>query len=248
MQIDVVLTPRLMASHLEDALCVVIDVLRATTTIVTALAHGAREVRPFTTPAEAKRNAGDGDAAYLLGGERNGLRIPGFHLGNSPLEYLDANQISGRTIFFTTTNGTPALRWAYRGSARPVYLAALVNMSAASAAIAKAAVDYDLKSILLICAARHGQAALEDTYCAGLLLPRLQSELINYKISPELTDGAQLAAGYAAANAEPPLAVLAAGKHGRYLESLGFADDLEYASQLDIYDIVPYYNGQHIII
>jgi 2-phosphosulfolactate phosphatase len=206
-------------------------------------------VRPCTTAAEARRCAkSENDISFLLGGERGGLRIPGFHLGNSPAEYLDSRKISGRVIYFSTTNGTPALRRAYKGSVRPVYLAALVNISAVSSVIIRAAMNNALKSILLICAGRHGRASLEDTYCAGLTVPRLQSELAEYGISPEPSDAAIMAAEYSRMNAENPLAVLAASEHGRYLESIGFADDLEYASRMDIYDIVPYYDGQRIII
>ena len=249
MKIDVVLTPRLLPPRFEDALCVVIDVLRATTTIVAALANGASEVRPCITAAEARRRAkSENDIPFLLGGERRGLRIPGFHLGNSPAEYLDANKISGRVIYFSTTNGTPALRRAYKGSTRPVYLAALVNMSAVSSIIIRAAMKNALKKIFLICAGRHGKASAEDTYCAGLIVPRLQSGLAEYGISPEPSDAAILAAEYSRMNVENPLAVLAASEHGRYLESIGFADDLEYASRKDIYDIVPYFDGQRIII
>jgi 2-phosphosulfolactate phosphatase len=249
MKIDVVLTPRLLPPRFEDALCVVIDVLRATTTIVTALANGASEVRPCITAAESRRSAkSENDIPFLLGGERRGLRIPGFHLGNSPAEYLDSSKISGRVIYFSTTNGTPALRRAYKGSAGPVYLAALVNFSAVSSVIIRAAMNNASKKIFLICAGRHGKASLEDTYCAGLIVPRLQSGLAEYGISPEPSDAAILAAEHSRMNVENPLAVLAASEHGRYLQSIGFADDLEDASRKDIYDIVPYFDGQRIII
>jgi len=249
MKIDVVLTPRLLPPRFEDALCVVIDVLRATTTIITALANGAREVRPCITAAEARRCAkSEENTPFLLGGERGGLRIPGFHLGNSPIEYLDSSQISGRVIYFSTTNGTPALRRVYRGSARPVYLGALVNLSAVSAAIVRAAVSDAIKRILLFCAGRHGSPSLEDLYCAGLMVPQLQSAFAKSGISPELSDATISAAEYSRINREKPLAVLAASEHGRYLKSIGFAADLGYASQLDKYGIVPYFNGNRIII
>jgi 2-phosphosulfolactate phosphatase len=247
MKIDVILTPRLLPPRFEDAICVVIDVLRATTTIVTALAHGASEVRPCLTAAEAKRYAASaGNTPFLLGGERRGRRIPGFHLGNSPIEYLDSGKISGRVIYFSTTNGTPALRRAYRGSARPVYLGALVNLSAVSTAMVRTAVSDAIKRIFLICAGRHGEPSLEDWYCAGLLVPRLRSELAKCGISPELGDATISAAEYASMNRGKPLAVLAASEHGRYLKSIGFAADLEYASQIDKYHLVPLFDGNRI--
>jgi len=249
MKIDVVLTPRLLSTRFEDAICVVIDVLRATTTIVTALANGAREVRPCVTAAEARRYAKSGDnVPSLLGGERRGLRIPGFHLGNSPIEYLDSRKISGRVIYFSTTNGTPALRRAFQGSARPVYLGALVNLSAVSAVTVRAAMSNAIERILLVCAGRRGEPSPEDTYCAGLIAPRLQSEFAKSGISPELSDAAISAAEYSRANWEKPLAVLNSSEHGRYLINIGFAADLEYASQIDKYHIAPCFDGNRIII
>jgi len=248
MKIDIVLTPRLLPPRFEDAICVVIDVLRATTTIVTALANGAREVRPCLTAAEARHHAKSGDnIPLLLGGERRGLRIPGFHLGNSPIEYLDSGKISGKAIYFSTTNGTPALRRAFRGSARPVYLGALVNLSAVSTVTIEAAASNAIRKIFLVCAGRHGEPSLEDTYCAGLLVQRLQSESVKSGIPPELGDAAISAAEYAGMNREKPLAVLSASEHGRYLESIGFAADLEFASQIDKYHVVPRFDGKRII-
>ncbi len=249
MKIDIVSTPRLLPVGFNDALCVVIDVLRATTTIITALAHGASEVCPCITGAEARRRAqSENSISFLLGGERRGLRIPGFHLGNSPLEYLDSNKMAGKVIYFSTTNGTPALRQAFRGSARSVYLAALVNLSAASTAVAKAAANKTVKKILLICAGRLSQPALEDFYCAGLMAQRLKSEFADSDILPELSDAAIPAAEYSMMNLEKPLAVFTATEHGRYLKDIGFAADLEFASQIDKYDIVPHFDGKRIII
>jgi 2-phosphosulfolactate phosphatase len=249
MKIEIVLIPRLLSPRLKDTLCAVIDVLRATTTVITALANGAREVHPCTTVAEARRSANSrADLPFLLGGERNGLRIPGFHLGNSPIEYLDPDTISGKTIYFATTNGTPTLQRAYKSSLRPVYLAALVNLSAASTAIANTAMKNAPEQILLICSGRQGQLTLEDLYCAGLMAQHLQSELSRAGIPVELSDATLSAAEYARPNREKPLAVLTNSEHGRYLSSIGFAADLEFASQMDKYDIVPCYDGSKITV
>jgi len=249
MKIDVVLTPRLLPPNSGDAICVVIDVLRATTTVITALASGALEVHPFPTSTAARRGAESaGNIPFLLGGERKGLRIPGFHLGNSPLEYLDSGQISGRAIYFSTTNGTPALHRAFQSSNRPVYLGALVNLSAVSLAVAHAAMNNALRSIFLVCAGRHGKPSLEDLYCTGLLAQKLCSEFAASEMSPELSDTTLLATEYAGINRDKPLAMLTASEHGRYLQEIGFAADLEFASQIDKYDIVPRFDGERIII
>jgi len=249
MKIDIILTPRLLPLRLEDTICVVIDVLRATTTVITALANGVREVNPFLTAVEARRVAESADnIPFLLGGERKGLRIPGFHLGNSPSEYLDSGQISGRAIYFSTTNGTPALRRAFQSSNRPVYLGALVNLSAVSLAIVQAATKNALRSIFLVCAGRHGRPSLEDLYCAGLIAQSLWSKFTESEISPELSDTTVLAIEYAKTNRDKPLTVLTESEHGQYLQEIGFTADLEFASQIDKYDIVPYFDGKRIII
>jgi 2-phosphosulfolactate phosphatase len=156
--------------------------------------------------------------------------------------------MSGRVIYFSTTNGTPALRQAFRGSARPVYLAALVNLSAVSAAVAGAAATRRLKRVLIICAGCHGQTSLEDFYCAGLMAQRLPSEFAESGISYEFSDDAVSAAEYSRMNRDKPLVVLAASEHGRYLKDIGFAADLEFASQVDKYTIAPYFDGKRVII
>src|SRR4051812_27980863 len=110
MTVDAVLTPAEIAllphAELADATCVVFDVLRATSSMVTALAHGAKEIIPVSTIEEAL-TARIRRPEALLGGERHGDRIEGFDLGNSPFEY---REIAGRTVISTTTNGTVALR------------------------------------------------------------------------------------------------------------------------------------------
>jgi len=101
---------RIPQGSVAGGIAVVIDVLRASTTIITALAHGAAGVRPALTTEQARELAAGSGAgpAMLLGGERGGLRIDGFDLGNSPLEYAPA-RVAGRRIVITTTNGTAAL-------------------------------------------------------------------------------------------------------------------------------------------
>src|SRR3972149_9874236 len=108
MQIEVTLTPaELRATELAGKTVVVIDELRASSTIVQALGNGARAVFPVASIPEARKHAGQMNGV-LLGGERGGLRIPGFDLGNSPSEYT-RDRVAGKTIVLTTTNGTRAV-------------------------------------------------------------------------------------------------------------------------------------------
>ena len=111
MKVDVKLSPLAAEARTHlDATVIVVDVLRASTTIITALANGARNVVPVLTPDEAATLKLRYDSAnVLLGGERGGVKIQGFDLGNSPLEYTEET-VSGKTIVFTSTNGTEAIK------------------------------------------------------------------------------------------------------------------------------------------
>ena len=248
MKLDVVLSPNLLPKRFEDTLCAVIDVLRATTTVITALANGAREVRPCMDAAEARYEAESSNSGhYLLGGEEKGKRIPGFHLGNSPVEYLDSNIISDKIIYFATTNGTPALRKVYTGSGNPVYIAALVNLSAVSSVLVKAIVSNSYRNLLLLCSGRYGGPSLEDLFCAGLVLQKVRHGLLQTGISHKLSDGALIALDFSEMNENKSFDVLTAGEHGQYLQHIGFAADLEFASRIDTYQIVPIFDGVRIV-
>jgi len=250
MKIDVVAAPAfLQDEQLHGQLCAVVDVLRATSTIIVALASGALEVRPCMDAAEAReRAAGLGKVRFLLGGEEKGQRIPGFDLGNSPLEYLPTETIAGKILLLSTTNGSGTIRKAHVASGLPVYIAALLNASAVSLAIMKAAISTSIGGIAIICSGRCGQPADEDFFCAGLLADQVSMTLLAAGIEHELTDGARIAAAFAQAKRESALSVLRESEHGRYLKSIGFAEDIDFASALDRYDITPVFDGERIVL
>lgn len=185
---------------LAEQIVVVIDVLRATSTIVTALANGAKAVVPMLTPDEARSLAQPDD---LLAGERGSLPLPGFALGNSPLEFT-AERVAGKRIILTTTNGTRALL-AAKG-ARRVLLASLLNMGAVADELKKdlarsaafkgeafpvqgdnpAREDIPGK-VTFLCSGTRGRFSLEDTLCAGGIISRLLGE--TQEIDPDLVWG-----------------------------------------------------------
>ncbi len=179
-----------LPSHVaEDALAgsavVVIDLLRATTTICQALASGAREVVPFREIDETLSAAAKiGRDQVVLGGERGGKRIEGFDLGNSPSEYT-SERIKGRPVFITTTNGTQALHHARL--ARRVFIGAILNLSAVIASIK------DEPRIDILCAGTGGQETHEDILAAGAIVHQL-SKLPNVN-DFQLNDSAALAGG-----------------------------------------------------
>jgi len=119
LRVDVILAPKLLEEkELANNLCTVIDVLRATTTITTAFANGVEKVIPFKSSNDVRSFAATlPRESYLLGGEEKSLKIPGFDRGNSPLEYTEG--LTGKTLLFSTTNGTPTMQRAYAGSNNP---------------------------------------------------------------------------------------------------------------------------------
>ncbi|HEY48500.1 MAG TPA: 2-phosphosulfolactate phosphatase [Dehalococcoidia bacterium] len=250
MKLDVLVAPAfLKEDDLTGCQCAVIDVLRATSTIITALVSGAAAVHPCLDIAEARRDvSGLGRERYLLGGEDMGQHIPGFDMGNSPLEYMVEDVVAGKDIYFYTSNGTGAIRRAHAGSGKPVYIAALLNLSAVSSAIVKAASTGSLDGIVILCAGRYGNPSAEDFFCAGLLVRKLISGLRESGIETQPGDSAIIAAGFATAREGQRIDVLASSDHGRFLRSIGFESDLEFASELDFYDAVPIFDGERVAL
>jgi 2-phosphosulfolactate phosphatase len=240
-QLNIHFLPELMPPRsVTGSAVVVIDVLRASTTITAALAAGASEVVPCLDVDDARRMADRYDRERpLLGGERGGVRIEGFDLGNSPAEYTP-ECVAGRRIVFTTTNGTKALL-AARDTQR-IAIGSFVNVSAVVAALA------DQETIDLVCAGTAGEVTAEDVLLAGMLANRLaiaDTTLV-------LGDQAILArSGWqktsAAINAAPPRTTLVdtlrQSTGGKNLVSLGLDADVEYAAEVDRHTIVPWYDA-----
>lgn len=223
MTIDVALSPADIAllpqRDLSATTCVVFDVLRATSSMITGLAHGAAEIHPVRTVEDAlalRRELPDA----LLGGERHGERIEGFDLGNSPLEYLD---VRGRKIITTTTNGTLALR-ACEGAHR-VLVGAILNLAALVAEIRRT----EPEQLLLVCAGTFEDFALEDACGAGLLIRMLGKA--------ELTDAAHAALGVAQLYPEP-IDALRRARNGRALASKGRGTEIEWCAQISRFPVV----------
>jgi len=221
--IDVVLNPaeiaQLPARDLSATTCVVFDVLRATSSMITALAHGAVEIHPVCSIDEAHMlKARLPDA--LLGGERHGDMIPGFDLGNSPHEYAAAED---RRIITTTTNGTVALR-ASAGAQR-VLVGALLNLGAVAAALLASAPP----NVLLVCAGTFDMFALEDAYAAG----RLVTELAGASLGDAARAVAAVAARYPNA-----LDALLLARNGQALVATSRTADVEWCAQVSRYTVV----------
>ena len=224
---------------LAGATCIVLDALRATTTIAHALAAGAERVLPMQEVSEAMSAAAAlPKSSYLLGGERSGVRIPGFDLGNSPREY-QPERVAGRTLVFTTTNGTRAMLHCHR--ARAVLLAAFVNRSA----VASRLIDDD--NVHLVCAGTNGEITREDVLAAGAIIDLASRE----RADAELNDQATLARDAwrsVVAGIDPCQTELLSARlrrtlrdtqGGKNLIALGLETDIDDAGSLDAVAVVP---------
>ena len=238
MRIDVHFTPTgLNPGDLTGRGIVVLDVLRATTTVITALANGAKEVIPAATSEEAVRLASNLEKdGVLLAGERKSLKIEGFALGNSPLE-MTPEAVAGKTIVLATTNGTPALVASQGGD--PVLVGAPANFAALTTRAREALLDRG--ELVVVCAGRERQFALEDAYTAGRLVKAVKKGLGKL----ELNDAARAALTLTGAYDDwsDAFAMTAAA---RQLEEASLGADVEFCAKPNRFGTVPQYAERRI--
>lgn len=227
MRVEVRFTiPEAASVDLAGATAVVVDVLRATTTLTTALSRGARAVFPAASTEDALRLAQSlGREDTLLCGERKGLRIEGYDLGNSPREYT-RETVEGKRLIMNTTNGTRAFLAAEDADA--VVALSFLNLGAVASEVR------DRERLLILCAGREDTFALEDAVCAGLLLERLREDGV--EVDPD--DGARAALSLVRGH-EVSEAFLASTQAGKALLAAGLGEDLEWCARLDALTVVP---------
>lgn len=238
MRIDVLLGEAAVApADVADRVVVVIDVLRAATTVATSLANGARAVVPFETVEETVTRA----KAYARGevklaGERRMQRIDGFDLGNSPTEHTAA-AVGGCTILYTTTNGTAAL--AATHGARACFFAAFVNAAATIAAVRDAAGSE--RDVVILCAGSERQIGLEDVVCAGRLVRGLADG-----VGAVRGDGARVAELVERPFVGGIASVAHEASHARALAAAGFEADVTACLTLDQFDVAVRYHDRQL--
>lgn len=239
-RIDLHVTPHeAERAPLEKRQLVVVDVLRSCSTIATALRNGAAKVIPVETVEEAMRLAQTMDAKQrLLCGERDGVKVNGFDLGNSPREY-EKGRVEGKTLLFASTNASPVMAGLLVG--REQRLLSFVNVSAVAEAVRQDGAD-----LTIVCAGRNGRLSLEDTACAGALVRRLVKRGAGAGATV-LNDAAEMAAAYDRAHGGDPEAILRRSDHGRYLIELGFEDDLPVCAAVDSVPVVPFLRDGRIM-
>jgi 2-phosphosulfolactate phosphatase len=228
LRIDVALLPDLVAD--TDSAFAVVDVLRASSAIVTLLERGVPAVIPAASVEEA-RELRECLPDCLLCGERDSLPPPGFDYGNSPTEFA-ALEMKGRPAILTTSNGTRALN---RLAAAPaVLVGALLNREATAKAMLPLAAEHG-RAATVVCAAEAASVSLEDTLGAGAIV----EAVLRRDASLQPTDAALLARDAFLARRGDLRAALAAARHGAELITAGFSADIDYCARLDVSSIVP---------
>ena len=239
MKIDLYLTPVPFAkATVQGKAIVVIDVLRSSTSICAAFISGAKGVIPTPGPGEAGEMwTKIGSDMAVLAGERHGVKIDNFQLGNSPAEFTP-EAVGGKFVVITTTNGTALFSKTY--NAAPVMSGALTNVSLVAERIAR-----EDKDVIIACCGREGHFSIEDTICGGMLVHLLMEK---HKMQIVQNDACALALLLYQTNKETIREAIAGGEHGRYLASIGFADDVAIASAVDSMAVLPVLRDGRLIL
>lgn len=235
MLLDVICSPtELPAAFAETpgADCAVIDVVRATTTLLLLAERGAR--RCFVVPTLPAARDLAARTGALLAGEEHGLKPAGFAFGNSPHEIAQAD-VAGREFVLATTNGTRALVAAQAAGAGTIAVAALRNAGAVALHALRSPAD---GAFFLVCAGRGDRVALDDLFTAGTIVALARRLAVVRHQSLALGEGAQIAAQIAETAGEP-LDALSRSDAGRGLLEIGLGDDLAYCAAINATDRVP---------
>ncbi len=221
--LEVCLTPELIHLHPpEGNNVVIVDILRATSSMVTALANGVESITPVASVEECKALQAQG---YLAAAERNGEQVEGFDLGNSPLSYID-NHYSGRKLAMATTNGTLAIT--NSKGAKEIIIGAFLNLSALSEYLKSKNDD-----LLIVCSGWKGKVSFEDTLFAGGLAHNLQS---NYQSD---CDSAAISFELYQASKTDLFGAIQKSSHYKRLMKLNIERDFKFCVSVDKYSVIP---------
>lgn len=232
-RIDVIFSPALYSYYRdEESVVVIIDILRATTAICTAFEYGVRSVIPVATIDEARRYKEKG---YMVGAEREGVRVPGFDFGNSPFDYM-SDIISGKDVVLTTTNGTQAIEVARK--AYKIVIGAFTNVEALVQWLLR-----ENRSVQLLCAGWKNKFNLEDSLFAGAVV----HELSHRTHFEDMSDSALCCMYLYQMAYKDPYRFLSHSSHKKRLAALGLKQDIKYALSINQTKKVPYFDGEKIV-
>jgi 2-phosphosulfolactate phosphatase len=230
MKIDLIISADdIKENKIIGKVVVVIDMLRATTVITTAIKNGCKEVIPVVTIDEALELAKGNREKYILGGERRALKIEGFDCSNSPLDYTE-EVISGKSFIITTSNGTRAINGCR--NAKKLLIGSLINAKA----VAKKIVEFG-EDVVIVNAGTLGQFSMDDFICSGYII-----NCIKETMDIELTDIAYTA-HHIYKEHEDIISFIKNARHYTVIMELGLEKDLEYCCTKDITEVVPYYDN-----
>ncbi len=230
-KIEVCLSPELLhLFEVKGKSVVIVDILRATSSIVTALAYEVGCIIPVATIDECKKLK---ESGCIAAAERNGQMVEGFDLGNSPFSYMESH-LKGKKIALTTTNGTLAL--SKSKDAERIVIGAFLNISSIAKFLNSKAED-----ILIVCAGWKGHANLEDTLFAGALIEILKPNAIIEQDSALLAN-----TSYQQAQ-KNMFEYLSHSSHFKRLQRLGVEKDILYCLEIDKYQVVPILKGDMLI-
>lgn len=229
--IEVCLTPELIHQHvLKEKIVVVVDIFRATSCIVTGLASGVESIRPVSELEETKIL---GTKGYLMAGERGGIKVDGFDIGNSPFEY-QSELVKGKKVAISTTNGSQAILKSR--AAKQIIIGSFLNLEALT--------QYLLalpESIVIHCAGWKGHPNLEDTLFAGALIDECAEEIT---LSG---DAALLAHQVYISSHENLVGMALKSAHAHRLKGFGIEEDLAFCMEENKYDVVPKLVGEELV-
>lgn len=230
-KLEICLSPELLHLYeLQGKNVVVVDILRATSCMVTAFAHGIGAVIPVAKVEECKNLQNQG---MLAAAERDGSKVPGFDLDNSPFSYMEAN-IKGQTIAVTTTNGTQAIMKSTQ--ADQIIIGAFLNIATVTAHL-----KLSKKNTIIVCAGWKGNFNLEDTLFAGALAYLLKG---NFELQQ---DGVIMALAMYESNKNNLLAFVNQSQHVRRLANLDIHKDIAFCLQMDVYTSLPVFKNDRLV-
>ena len=232
--VGVCMTPALIDQfEVDKAIVVVIDVLRATTTMCTAFDHGVRSMIPVLIKEEGFEWQKKG---YLVAGERDGVQVEGFDFGNSPFSFT-ADKVKGKDIVITTTNGTHALRTAVRHNAKEILIGSFANLNV----LAEYLIQQN-ENVVLLCAGWKDRPNLEDTIFAGAMVRRLRPRFNRYEDTALIAETV-----YRNANRRKRYFLRNSSHFNRLFHLLQIQKDVKYALRTDTHQVVPKLFGEHLV-
>ncbi|MGB9851829.1 MAG: 2-phosphosulfolactate phosphatase [Candidatus Kapaibacteriota bacterium] len=227
----------------DDVALVGVDILRAGTTICTALRFGAKQIIPVASTDEALNIYTKFDKSdVLLVGERNSQKIDGFHLGNSPLEFTP-ELVSGKVIIMTTTNGTMLFNKCL--NFQHFFVGAFVNFSSVVERVSKS-LEQNVSRLIFACGGQDNRFALEDALFCGKLIETL---IKKFGDNPDflMNDGAIASLELYRLHEVDLVGFIKKTSHARQLIQLGFEKDIDFALAIDSLSVVPSANGLYIV-